>query len=509
MRGRILLPYWHDENFYRLQTTFLVHGKLHMPELALPDFFDVPYVFVRPVYAAAYFPGTALLHVPAVWLHLPYSVMPLFIAGVTLALLYLIATEILDGVWGLLAVLLMMSLAVFRWMALIEMSHAAGAMWGLVALWSWLAWRRSKNRRWIALAALAAGWYAITRPFDSLLILFPIALTWAWELREANWRVRGSIAAIVVAITSPFIALQLAFDRELTGHLLQTPIGLYYRTYMNLKGIGLEHYDPAFSPPTLSPVIRETYDAVVAPRMRDFATVRSVADQWINERLPTSTGSSIPTLLLIVLIPVALAGLHDRRTWVIWLIFWFYMTGSAFVFQFLDNYVMAIVPAVIILVLIGASAVVRAFPGRQLTTVFVPLAIFLLAMHRLCLNDQGAYQRLGPGVMQSNYVDIPAKVTLPAIVLFHYSPAEHYGAFDEEPVYNWDVLNPDDAAIIRAHDLGSTRDMEVFDYYAQNQPGRNVYLFDREPRTLKSIGKVKDLGKHADMRGIDQPPSGL
>ena len=35
----------------------------------------------------------------------------------------------------------------------------------------------------------------------------------------------------------------------ITGHLLQTPMGLYYRMYMNLHGIGLEHYDPAFVPP--------------------------------------------------------------------------------------------------------------------------------------------------------------------------------------------------------------------------------------------------------------------
>ena len=143
LRGRILLPIWHDENMYRLQTTFLAHFKLAMPALPLPAFFDVPYVYVTPVYAPIYFPGTALLHVPAAWLHLPYFITPLLIAGVILTLLYLIVAELIDGLAGLLAVALMISLVLFRWLALAEMSHAAGAMWGLVAIWCWLSWRRS------------------------------------------------------------------------------------------------------------------------------------------------------------------------------------------------------------------------------------------------------------------------------------------------------------------------------------------------------------------------------
>ncbi len=118
IRGRILLPYWHDENMYRLQTTFLAHGKLWMPALPLPDFFDVPYVFTRPVYAPVYFPGTALLHVPAAWLHLPYCVTPLLIAAVILTLLYLIISNLIDGLAGLLAVLMMLSLVIFRWISL-------------------------------------------------------------------------------------------------------------------------------------------------------------------------------------------------------------------------------------------------------------------------------------------------------------------------------------------------------------------------------------------------------
>ncbi|HZL33724.1 MAG TPA: hypothetical protein VFC78_00355, partial [Tepidisphaeraceae bacterium] len=140
---RLMQPIYHDEFMHRLQTTFLAHGKLCMPPLPLPDFFDVPYVFTHGVYAPVYFPGTSLLHVPAMWLHLPYVFMPLLIAAISLTLLYLIVTELLDGLAGLLAVWLMVSLLLFRWLALVEMSHPAGMMWGLLAIWAWLAWRRA------------------------------------------------------------------------------------------------------------------------------------------------------------------------------------------------------------------------------------------------------------------------------------------------------------------------------------------------------------------------------
>ncbi len=164
LRHRLAWPVWHDENMHRLQTTFLAHGKLVMPALKCPDFFDVPYVFVRRCYGPVYFPGTALLNVPAEWFHLPYVFIPLATASILLALLYLVVTELIDRLAGLLAVLLMISLVLFRWLALVEMSHPVGAMFGLLVTWSWLRWRKSRRLRWAALAGIAAGWYAITRP---------------------------------------------------------------------------------------------------------------------------------------------------------------------------------------------------------------------------------------------------------------------------------------------------------------------------------------------------------
>ncbi|HWE01584.1 MAG TPA: hypothetical protein VG326_04175 [Tepidisphaeraceae bacterium] len=491
-RGQILLPQWHDENQYRLQSTMLAHGKLCMPPLPLPDFFDAPYVLTRPKYTGMYFPGTALLHVPGVWFHLPYSAVPLAIAAVTLALFYLIVRELLDGVAGLLAVLMLASLELFRWMAVVEMSHAAGAMWGLAAMSAWLAWRKSHAGRWIALAGVAAGWYAITRPLDAVCVLLPIALAWAWDLRRSPARTKLIAPAIVILTAAPFISLQLAFDRAVTGHFLQTPLSIYYRTYLNLHGVGLETYDPAFVPPTPSMLVVDTYRWFVAARVREFRTFRQAAAQWFTYRLPLSFGVGLPTLLLVVLYPVGLLQLNDLRRAVFWSMFWLFLLGTAPFFQYFTQYVMALAPALIFSILLGAAAVSRACARWKGVEIFLATAIFALALHRVFAGTNFYVQRPGMTVERANYFLIPSRVRRPAIVLFRYASDEPDNVLDE-PVYNWDVCWPDDAPIIRAHDLGSARNRELFAYYARIQPGRTVYLYDRKRRTLLELGNVRRL----------------
>jgi hypothetical protein len=79
----------------------------------------------------------------------------------------------------------------------------------------------------------------------------------------------------------------------------------------------------------------------------------------------------------------------------------------------------------------------------------------------------------------------------PAIVLFRYSPKI---APDLEPVYNADVTWPDDAPVIRAHDRGE-KNIDLYRYYAQCQPDRWVYLYDRISGTITELGPVIRLAE--------------
>src|SRR5205814_8613414 len=83
----------------------------------------------------------------------------------------------------------------------------------------------------------------------------------------------------------------------------------------------------------------------------------------------------------------------------------------------------------------------------------------------------------------------------PAIVLYHFSPQD---VPDDEPVYNDDVAWPDDAPIIRAHDLSPAQNLKLFQYYAQRQPQRQVYRVERS-RILDENYRPQYLGRVTDL----------
>src|SRR5262245_61349998 len=86
IHGRDLLPKSHDEHSYAIQTQMLARGALWNPQHELADFFESFQMLAKPVYASIYFPGSALMYVPGVWLGLPPWVMPVIVSGLGVAL---------------------------------------------------------------------------------------------------------------------------------------------------------------------------------------------------------------------------------------------------------------------------------------------------------------------------------------------------------------------------------------------------------------------------------------
>jgi hypothetical protein len=65
----------------------------------------------------------------------------------------------------------------------------------------------------------------------------------------------------------------------------------------------------------------------------------------------------------------------------------------------------------------------------------------------------------------------------PAVVLFRFDPK--YSDFHNELIYNDQVAWPDDALVVRATDLGDSENWKLYQYYAQHQPDRVFYIYDR------------------------------
>jgi len=122
-----------------------------------------------------------------------------------------------------------------------------------------------------------------------------------------------------------------------------------------------------------------------------------------------------------------------------------------------------------------------------------------LAVAAVCVSVLPEFSARRPDVtaamptMEWSMNQLPKLVQAPALVLFKFHPDLNY---NEEPVYNIDTAWPDDAPIIRAHDLGPERNVALLRYYAQHQPDRRVYAVDRRDlSSLRELGRAGNLWK--------------
>jgi hypothetical protein len=119
------------------------------------------------------------------------------------------------------------------------------------------------------------------------------------------------------------------------------------------------------------------------------------------------------------------------------------------------------------------------------------------------LNPEVADDLVRPTMVYS-YKVLPTQVEKPALVMFTYRKGNN---MHEEPVYNIDVANIDDAPIVRAHDLGPERDRALIEYYAKKQPQRHVYRFDRGTGVLEYYGTAGALAKQFAAGGATTAPA--
>jgi len=547
---RDLFPRWHDQQMLLVQAQMLARGRLWMPQHPCADFFETFYMFVKPLYAPIYFPGGAMFFVPTVWLHLPVWLQPLLLSGALAALLFRIVSELIDPAAALLAAAYLTSLWVFRLLSLWEMSHTVFLLLALWAIWSWMRWRKRSVERngdvernvglaWAASIGVAMGWAAITRPLDAVAYALPLAVALLWDLRRDRWGKRLATAAIILVAAAPFLTIQLIFDRKLTGRWLQTPFQHYY---VDVEFTGLS--------PTGSMPAPDAHATSHLPQKQLFArlfvlpTEREFAAQSLGGRLSRRAGRvgvvTIPSGLLLLLLPAGLMAMRDPRRLVVFTPVIIFTVLYAFYPLMLDHYCLTVAPGVILCVLLGSNTVATSFPlslrervgvravgkapvisphpdplpkgegdamppRRRFVSTFLSLAILSLLLTSLPefqrwftdSPEAGQDDSSWPAVT-FNYEVLPEQVKQPALVLYRYwklTPGEVRN-FNDEPVYNVDAAWPDFAPIIRAHDLGD-RDTEIIDYYAAHQPDRNVYIVDRKDleQGIHHLGTAGELAR--------------
>jgi hypothetical protein len=454
-----------------------------------------------------YFVGASLLYAPELWFHVPIWTMPVIISGITIGLLWLISLELLDnGVLPLVVVALMISLPRYQYLAFVIMQHTAMIFLGVLMIFAWLRWRRAADRKklwWIALLGAASGWAAVTRPADAVAYAVPIILAVILEIARQPKVARAMAKTALMAVLAglPFITLQLVLDWGVSGK----PFTSSYQAYTIVNSPDVSF---GFTPREQNSTVANTLSApkqayeqrFSIPETRRFFDSKHRLLDWWNEKQPIVFYNTLLLSLLIVLLPAGLLAMNSRSAVFVSTIALFTALYIQFPFM-LVQYPMVIAPAMCFLVVLGISGVSRGVlavsaAGGDILKTALPLALLGIVLPSLVNAARGHVDK--PSVLGTmDYVNeqLPHDVQMPAVVLVRF---REFNSPHQEPVYNNDVLNPDDAPIIKAHDLGPDRDGEIIRYYAQLQPQRRFYLLDRGLMQLapQYLGTAGELAAH-------------
>jgi hypothetical protein len=493
-QGRTFQPRFHDEFMCLLQARMLSVGRLWMPPLPHGDFFDTFYVFVEPVYASLTWPGASLMYVPGMWLSLPYWVMPVLVGGAAVGLMYSVVTQLLDGVLGIVAALALVATQMFRLQALQSQAQVPIVMLALLFAWAWLRWRDNPTLRNAALLGLVAGWTAVTRPVDALCVAIPIGIAMFSRWRDLPGRTRWQTAGALVAGAAPFLALQLVFNVGVTGNFLKTPFAFYNQRDQPLLQFGFPKYDASIPLHTKLQQKQLLYERFVLPAAK--AHVPAQIPGRMRDELEQSLRGNLPHPLLLAFVPVGVMQWFKWQRYAVWGVLPSFIVLYAFYTLFLDHYALLAAPAVIFMVMAGVRAVERNFRAVAPACTILAFAICIGVLPGITRRKPDAPMRMA--VMDFAMIELPKRVEAPAVVLFKFHPGSDQ---HEEPVYNVETAWPDDAPIIRAHDLGEEKNREIIRYYAQRQPQRRFYVMDRFEISLKYLGTAAELWAKASVTG--------
>jgi hypothetical protein len=353
-----------------------------------------------------------------------------------------------------------------------------------------LHWRRTHALASGLLLGVFSGWAAITRPLDALVIAIPIGIDMLLQLwRERQATGLAKTAAVLIAGAVPFLAIQVVFNIGVTGSWHHFPFDVAADRDYPGTSYGFHTYDPSRRPSSQLPQKQKSFDIFAVPAIKSHQP-STVFRSWFKRDLPAALQYGLPHPLFISLLPLSIAGLACARRRVIWAMFPLWVCLYFFYTFALAHYVLIAVPSLIIAALLGSRQLRIGGPKIQhAIEIFAACAIVILSVARTPPFAVSRDQWMDSSELRRIDTALAQLEKTPAVVLFHFPPQ---GAAHVEPVYNITTAWPDDAEVIRAHDLGD-RNVEIFRYYAQRQPERAFYRYDRGDGSLTFLGFARDL----------------
>jgi hypothetical protein len=229
------------------------------------------------------------------------------------------------------------------------------------------------------------------------------------------------------------------------------------------------------------------YDKFIRPALQKHRPAMFMIN-FLFERFPVLLATTLPHPFVVIFLLVGLLGLRyarDRGAAIaMWAALPMLMLAYAFNAFLMAHYMVIWLPPIVLMIVLIPEALRRTFSRAANAIPAAAALLFAIAAAVAAqpgVNPHATQQFQTPIVSDAR--EKLAALRAPAIVFFTY---DLEGDFDDEPVYNLETPWPDDARVVRAHDLGP-RNAELVKYYAAKGQRRAVYVYDQATRELRVI----------------------
>ena len=427
-------------------------------------------------------------------------------------------TELVDGVAGLLAALLMASLSWFRMLSILLFSHVPMLLLGLLMVWAYLRWRRATGRAGCSPSACSPGGRRSPGRWTRCATRCRVGR--GRRVRAAPRSpaaLGGRRRGCVVAGAVPFLALQMVFNKGVTGSLWQTPYTYYLQRDQPQTSFGFHRFDPSLAPQSQLAQKRQYYRSFMQPMIERHQPARLLAN-WIGRDTPAQKAYERPRLPMLVdttmpfrvLLPLAFAGLLGlstlpRRT--LWaslpLLVLAYLPNTFF----LEHYAIVAAPAVILSVVLGVESLAAAWPRaadaiRSASVLGIVTLDAVLDLRAEPARHTARSRRRDAPDAPGRRRDVPLRH---AAVRAHAAPRARAEARRRAVPLRPRRQRDRGARLQQRRGMArrpgrscgrttwATRNIEIVRYYAERQPDRTFYRFDRAARTLTPLGTAPTL----------------
>lgn len=461
-----LLPLWpvpkpviYDEFGYILGADTFARGRLTNPAHPLADFFESPYVLMRPTYASKYPPAQSLaLAVGEVSLGDPWFGVWLS-CGVMMAALVWALEGWLPSGWALLGGILAMPLAINSYWMNSYWGGAVAATGGALLLGGYA---RVVMRNQVSYAIAMGIGLAIlgnSRPFEGLIFAVPVVIAIVWP--QPRWKAAGIVAAVLI----PALIATGGYNRAVTGSALQLPFTEYAREYARIP---LFNFQPLQAVKNYSNAamadLHQSWEVAQWEKARTWQLIWLRFQDW-KAVSATILGSALMGLLVVFFIPNLW---RDRRIRLPLICVLAALGGSLMEICYYQHYAGPVTVALLIIAVQALRHLREWNPAGRDAGRFLSRAVPLLVL-AAAIVSQGSLIMRHDSVENSQprnaQRDRVAASLLTDSVSQHVILVRYTGQQSphEEWVYNGADIDSQD--VIWAHDLGTARNAELIRYY--------------------------------------------